>query len=57
MIGDEDLSRLSSLNAFEMEQKRKKAVLENLRRIAQVAAIVNAVELRPEDEIGPEWKP
>jgi hypothetical protein len=32
-------------------------VLANLRRIAQVAAQVNAVALAPEDELGPVWRP
>jgi len=57
MIGEEGLLGLSRLVDLEIEEKRRKAVLENLERIAQVAAVINAVELAPEDELGPEWRP
>ncbi len=40
-----------------LDPARVPAVLANLRRIAQVAAQVNAVALAPEDELGPEWRP
>ncbi len=57
MIGEQELLGLSRLNALDVEPERQRAVLENLQRIAQVAAVVNAVDLAPEDEIGPEWRP
>jgi len=57
MISEQDLLGLSHLSALEIKPERQKAVLDNLDRIAQVAAVVNAVELAPEDEIGPEWRP
>ena len=40
-----------------LDPARVPAVLANLRRITQVAELVNQVELAPEDELGPEWKP
>ena len=57
MIGEEDLSALCRLSPLEISTARRKAVLENLQRMEQVAQAVNAVELGPEDEIGPEWRP
>ena len=40
-----------------IEEKRIPAVLANLQRNEQVAALVNAVELGPDDELAFEWKP
>jgi len=57
VIGEKELSRLSRLVALDIPEARIKAVLENLQRMEQVAALVNAVELGPEDELAPEWKP
>ena len=57
MIGEDDLKPLSSLVSLEIPETRKKAVLENLQRIEQVAAVVNKVEVGPADEIGPQWRP
>ena len=57
MIGEDVLLGFASLNGLELEKKRIPNILENLRRMEQVAALVNAVELGPEDELGPEWKP
>ena len=57
MIGKDELSGLSRLVGLEIPEARAKAVLENLQRMEQVAQAVNAVELGPEDEIGPEWRP
>ena len=57
MIGKDDLMGLSRLVNLEIPEARVKLVLENLQRMEQVAAAVNAVELGPEDEIGPEWRP
>jgi len=42
---------------LKIEEKRIPMVLENLQRMEQVAQMVNAVELAPEDELGPEWRP
>jgi Asp-tRNA(Asn)/Glu-tRNA(Gln) amidotransferase C subunit len=57
VIGEEELPGLARLMALEIPEQRAKAVLANLQRIEQVAEAVNAVELGPEDEIGPEWRP
>jgi len=42
---------------LELGPERLRAVLGNLQRIAQLAQVVLEVELKPEDELGPEWKP
>ncbi len=57
MIGEAELSALCGLSSLEIPEERRKAVLENLQRMAQVAAVVNAAELGPEDELGPQWWP
>jgi len=57
VIEEKDLTSLSVLAALDLPEQRIRAVLENFRRIQQVAQVVNAVELGPEDEIGPEWRP
>jgi Asp-tRNA(Asn)/Glu-tRNA(Gln) amidotransferase C subunit len=57
VIDKEELSGLMKLVDLKIEDKRIPAVLENLVRMEQVAAMVNAVELGPEDELGPEWRP
>lgn len=50
----QDAARLVGLG---LDPARVPAVLANLRRLAQVAQLVNQVELAPQDELGPEWKP
>lgn len=57
MIEEKDLSGLSRLAVLDIPEQRIKAVLENFQRIQQVAQAVNEVELGPEVEIGPEWRP
>ena len=57
MIGEEEMFALSRLVALDVPEAREKSVLTNLQRMEQVAALVNAVELGPEDELGPEWRP
>ncbi len=57
MIAEKDLRGLSGLVALDIPEQRIKAVLENFRRIQQVAQAVNEIELAPQDEIGPEWRP
>lgn len=57
MIQKGELPGLMELIDLKIEEKRIPAVLENLQRMEQVAQAVNAVELGPEDEIGPEWRP
>ena len=57
MIGKEDVLGLAEMVGLPIEEKRIQAVLANLQRIEQVADVVNAVELGPEIEIGPEWRP
>ena len=57
MIGETELLGFMKVIDLKIEEKRIPTVLENLQRMEQVAQAVNAVELRPEDELGPEWKP
>ena len=57
MIGETELSGFMKVMDLKIEEKRIPAVLENLQRMEQVAQAVNAVELAPEDELGPEWRP
>jgi Asp-tRNA(Asn)/Glu-tRNA(Gln) amidotransferase C subunit len=57
VIEEKELRGLSGLVALDIPEQRIKAVLENFRRIQQVAQAVNEVELGAEDEIGPEWRP
>jgi Protein of unknown function (DUF4089) len=57
VIGEEDLPGLMKIMNLKVEEKRIPALLANLQRMEQVAAVVNAVELGPEDELAPEWKP
>ena len=57
MIGKEDLLGFMKAVDLQIEEKRIPAVLANLQRIEQVAQVVNAVELGPDDELGPEWRP
>ena len=57
MIEEKELLGFSRLVSLEIPEARVKGVLENLQRMEQVAALVNAVELGPEDELGPEWRP
>jgi len=57
VIGEEDLRRLAALNGLELGAFGLPAVLANLQRIEQVAQLMNAVELGPEDELAPQWRP
>ena len=57
MIGEEELLGLASLNGLELESKRIPNILDNLRRIEQLAQAVNDVELAAEDELAPVWRP
>ena len=57
MIGKDELTGLARLLNLEIPEARVKLVLENLQRMEQVAQAVNSVELGPEDELGPEWRP
>ena len=57
MIGEAEVLGFSGVIGLELEEKRIPNILENFRRIEQVAQVVNAVELGPEDELAPEWKP
>jgi len=57
VIGEEDLPGFMKAVNLNIEGKRIPAVLANLQRVEQVALAVNAVELGPEEEIGPEWRP
>ena len=53
----EELLGFAALVGLPVDEKRLPTVLENLQRMEQVAQAVNAVELAPEDELGPEWRP
>ena len=57
MIGEAEVLGFAGVIGLELEEKRIPNILENFRRIEQVAQVVNAVELGPEDELAPEWKP
>jgi hypothetical protein len=57
VIRKEDVLGLAGMVGLPIEEKRIQPILANLQRIEQVAAAVNAVELDPEIEIGPEWRP
>jgi hypothetical protein len=57
VIEEKDLRGLAGLVALNIPEQRIKAVLENFRRIQQVAQLVNDIPLAPEDELGPEWRP
>ena len=57
MIRKEDVLGFAGIVGLPIEEKRIPAVLENLQRMEQVAAAVNAIELGSEDELGPEWRP
>lgn len=57
MIGKEDLPGLLKAADLQVEEASIPAVLANLQRIEQLARALQAVELGPEDEIGPEWRP
>jgi hypothetical protein len=56
---DEDyVRRASALAGIVVTPEQMPGVIENLRRTAQVAALVNAFELDPAtDELGPVWRP
>ncbi|MGQ0510144.1 MAG: AtzG-like protein [Betaproteobacteria bacterium] len=57
MITPGALLGAAQLGGLEVPPERMPAVQGNLERLAQVAALLEAVALAPEDEIGPEWKP
>ena len=57
MIGKEALAGLMEAVDLNIEEKRLPAVLANLQRIEQVAGVVNEIELGPEDELAPAWRP
>ena len=57
MIGEDALLGFMKAVNLKIEEKRIPAVLANLQRMEQVAQVIDAVELGPEDELGPEWRP
>jgi Asp-tRNA(Asn)/Glu-tRNA(Gln) amidotransferase C subunit len=57
VISEEDLCGFMKVTDLKIEEKRIPAVLSHLQRIEQIAQVVNEVELGPEDELAPEWKP
>jgi len=56
VIGKEDLPKLAALAGLEIADEHAQAVLANLQRIEQVAQLLNAIELQPDDELAA-WKP
>ena len=56
-VDENHVREAARLVGLGLDPARVPAVLANLRRIAEMAVLVNAVELGPEDELGPEWKP
>ena len=57
MIDKEGLAGLAAAVGLPIDEARAPLVLENLQRMEQVYQAIAAVELGPEDEIGPEWRP
>ena len=57
MISGDDLPGFMKAVNLRIEEKRIPAVLANLQRVEQIGSVLDAVELGPEDELGPEWKP
>ena len=58
-IIDEDyVRRAAALIGLEIAAEQMPGVIENLKRTAQAAAVVNAFPLDPAtDEAGPVWRP
>jgi Asp-tRNA(Asn)/Glu-tRNA(Gln) amidotransferase C subunit len=56
-IDDDYVKEAARLAGLELDPARRRAVLGNLQRIERLAQPVLEVELGPEDELGPEWKP
>ncbi len=56
-LGEKEVLAVAQLAALGIDPARLPAVLANLQRIAQLAQPVNDVELGPEDELGPAWRP
>jgi hypothetical protein len=57
VIGEAELLGLATTVGLELGDERIPGILENFRRMAQVAQAVNGIALAPQDEPGPEWKP
>ena len=57
MISEEELLGFARSNDLELEAKKIQDILNNFHRIEQAAQVVNSVELGPEDELAPEWRP
>ena len=57
MISEEELLGFARSNDLELEAKKIQNILDNFHRIEQAAQVVNSVELGPEDELAPEWRP
>ena len=57
MISPAAVLEAARLAGLDVPPERIPAVLGNLERLAQVAGVLEAVALAPEDERGPEWKP
>jgi hypothetical protein len=53
----ETVLEAARLSGLVVPPERVPAVLANLERLAQVAAVLEAAALAPEDELAPEWKP
>jgi hypothetical protein len=57
VISREDVLGFAAVVGLPIDERRIPLVVENLQRMEQVYQAVAAVELGPEDEIGPEWRP
>jgi len=57
VTGEGELAGLLEVAGLKIEENMLPAVLANFQRIEQIAQFVNAVDLGPEDELAPEWKP
>ena len=57
MISEEELLGFARSNDLELEAKKIQDILNTFHRIEQAAQVVNSVELGPEDELAPEWRP
>jgi hypothetical protein len=57
VISKEQVSGFAAVVGLPIDEQRIPLVVENLLRMEQVYQLVAAVELGPEDEIGPEWRP
>jgi hypothetical protein len=56
-IDDAFVLHASRVVDIHLTAEQLRGVIEQLRRTAELAALVNAVQLEPDDELGPTWQP